>query len=73
MPPHAMSTPATRRSPPRSGPEIRQILGVFDAVFTAAAPAGNYDITRPAFLGRPRGLFSAMIAPRAKISPPHTP
>jgi hypothetical protein len=33
----------------------------------------TYDFTRPAFLGRPRGLFSVMIAPRAKISPPQTP
>jgi hypothetical protein len=37
-------------------------------------PAANYGLTRPALLGgRPRGLFSVMIAPRAKISPPQTP
>jgi hypothetical protein len=68
-----MSVSATRRSAPRSGPEIRQALGVCDAVLPAADLAGNYDFTRPTFLGRPRGLFSVMMAPRAKISPPQTP
>ena len=37
-------------------------------------PASNYDFTRPVLLGgRPRVLFSGMIAPRARISPPQTP
>ena len=67
-----MSAPASRRSP-RSGPDIGQTRGVFDAVLLATDPASNYDFTRRTFLGQPRGRFSVMIAPRTKISPPQTP
>ena len=48
--------------------------GSRDQLRDGGDPASNYDFTRPALLGgRPRVLFSGMIAPRARISPPQTP